>query len=132
MKFAWPDVFGFLAAGLLLVTFSMRQMVALRSLAIVSSGAWIVYGWADQIYPVLCLHMVLLPLNSVRLHQALGYSMHWPLVKRASIIAAALLLVIGVGVWVAEARNLTMTHQSYAVFAPWPLGLPNPQTAAAP
>ena len=68
---AWPEVFGYLAAGLLLLTFFMQQMAALRAVAIASSVAWLVYGWADHIYPVLCLHVILLPLNTIRLHQAL-------------------------------------------------------------
>ena len=71
MTFAWPDMFGYLAAMLLLLTFFMREMIPLRSVAIASSIAWLVYGWADHIYPVLCLHVILLPLNGVRLFQAL-------------------------------------------------------------
>ncbi|HEX6442446.1 MAG TPA: hypothetical protein VF007_09690 [Stellaceae bacterium] len=71
MLHAWPDLFGYLAASLLLLTFSMQQMTALRALAIASSIAWVIYGWADHIYPVFCLHMILLPLNTVRLCQAL-------------------------------------------------------------
>jgi CRP/FNR family transcriptional regulator, cyclic AMP receptor protein len=67
----WPEIFGYLAAGLLLLTFFMQQMAALRAVAIASSIAWLVYGWADHIYPVLCLHMILLPLNTIRLYQAM-------------------------------------------------------------
>jgi hypothetical protein len=67
----WPEIFGYLAASLLLLTFFMRQMVTLRAVAIASSLAWLVYGWADHIYPVLCLHVILLPLNAVRLYKAL-------------------------------------------------------------
>ena len=70
MSFAWPDLFGYLAAFLLLMTFFMRQMIPLRAVAIASSIAWLVFGWADHIYPVLCLHIILLPLNSTRLFQA--------------------------------------------------------------
>jgi CRP/FNR family cyclic AMP-dependent transcriptional regulator len=68
---AWPDIFGYLAGGLLLLTFLMRQMVPLRAVAIASSAAWLVYGWADHIYPVVLVHLMLLPLNGVRLHQAI-------------------------------------------------------------
>jgi hypothetical protein len=49
----------------------MRQMVPLRAVAIASSVAWLVYGWADHIYPVFCLHIILLPLNGARLYQVL-------------------------------------------------------------
>ena len=66
----WPESCGFLAAGLLLVTFFMRGMVALRAVAITSSVTWLVSGWADHIYPVLALHIILLPLNTIRLLQA--------------------------------------------------------------
>lgn len=68
---AWPEIFGYLAASLLLLTFFMRQMVPLRAMAIAASAAWVVYGWADHIYPVLCLHVVLLPVNGTRLYQGL-------------------------------------------------------------
>jgi hypothetical protein len=68
---AWPEIFGYLAASLLLLTFFMRQMVPLRAVAIASSMAWLVYGLADHIYPVFCLHIILLPLNGTRLYQAL-------------------------------------------------------------
>jgi hypothetical protein len=67
----WPEIFGYLAAGLLLLTFSMRQMVALRAVAMASSAAWLVYAGADHLYPVFSLHIMLLPLNGIRLHQAL-------------------------------------------------------------
>lgn len=68
---AWPEMFGFLAAGLLLLTFFMQQMVPLRAVAIAASIAWVIYAWADHVYPVFCLHVILLPLNTIRLHQAL-------------------------------------------------------------
>ena len=68
---AWPEIFGYLAATLLLLTFFMRRMAALRAVAIASSLAWLVYGWADHLYPVFCLHTILLPLNGTRLYQAL-------------------------------------------------------------
>ena len=68
---AWPNIVGYLAAGLLLLTFFMQKMVALRSVALMASAAWLVYGLADHIYPVVALHTVLLPLNGVRLAQAL-------------------------------------------------------------
>jgi hypothetical protein len=50
MPVAWPALVGYLAAGLLLFTFFMRQMVPLRAVAIASSVAWLVYGWADHLY----------------------------------------------------------------------------------
>lgn len=67
----WPDLFGYLAASLLLTTFTMQRMEALRAVAMASSVAWVVYGLADHLYPVFLLHMTLLPLNAYRLWQAL-------------------------------------------------------------
>lgn len=68
---AWPEIVGYLAASLLLLTFFMRQMVPLRAVALLGSVAWLIYGWADHVYPVIALHSILLPLNAVRLAQAL-------------------------------------------------------------
>jgi CRP/FNR family transcriptional regulator, cyclic AMP receptor protein len=65
------DPLGYLASLLVLATFSMRGMAALRALAIVSNLAFIVYAALAQIYPVLLLHALLLPVNLSRLSQAL-------------------------------------------------------------
>lgn len=61
---------GYLASLLVLATFCMRGMVALRSIAIASNVAFIAYGWLVHIDPVLMLHVVLLPTNAWRLAQA--------------------------------------------------------------
>ena len=68
---AWTDAIGYFAAFLLVLTFFMRSMIQLRITAICSSLAWMVYGCADTLYPVIVLHSVLLPLNSYRLWQTL-------------------------------------------------------------
>ena len=62
---------GYLASLLVLATFCMRSMVALRAVAIVSNVAFITYGWLVGIDPVLVLHVVLLPTNVWRLMQAI-------------------------------------------------------------
>jgi CRP/FNR family transcriptional regulator, cyclic AMP receptor protein len=67
----WLDAIGYLAAFLLVLTFFMHRMVSLRLVAISSSVAWLVYGALASIYPVIVLHIVLLPLNAYRLWQAL-------------------------------------------------------------
>ena len=67
----WPEISGYLAASLLLVTFFMREMVPLRAVAIAASMAWLVFGLSSHIFPIVALHSVLLPLNSFRLIQAL-------------------------------------------------------------
>ena len=47
----------------------MKTMLPLRACAIASNIAFIVYGFFGEIYPVLVLHLVLLPLNIKRLHE---------------------------------------------------------------
>jgi hypothetical protein len=67
----WIDFVGYLAALTVLMTFCMDTIVPLRGLAIASNVLFIVYGIAGQLYPVLLLHALLLPINVtkiVRLH----------------------------------------------------------------
>jgi hypothetical protein len=66
------DLVGYLASGLVLLTFTAKSMLALRILGILSNFAFISYGIIDAITPVLCLHAILLPLNIVRLAQILA------------------------------------------------------------
>lgn len=61
------EIFGYVAVGLVLATFSMRTMIPLRLLGIASNVAFIAYGALDSIWPVLLLHALLLPLNVYRL-----------------------------------------------------------------
>jgi hypothetical protein len=63
------DGVGFAAAGLVLVTFCMRSMSALRWVAIASNVAFIAYGYLGSLAPVLLLHALLLPVNAYRLAQ---------------------------------------------------------------
>ena len=65
------EVFGYLGALLTLATFSMKTMLHLRVVAIASNATFITYGLMGQVYPVLLLHTVLLPLNTWRLRQLL-------------------------------------------------------------
>lgn len=65
------DAAGWLAAGLTLAAYSMRTMLPLRGTAIGANLSFIVYGAATQIYPMLVLHLCLLPLNIARLAQIL-------------------------------------------------------------
>lgn len=69
---AWHEMIGCAAALLWLLTFFMRQMVALRAVALVASATWLTYGCADHIFPVIAVHSVLLPLNGFRLAQTLS------------------------------------------------------------
>ena len=60
------DGLGFLAAGLVLATFCMKRLVPLRVTAIGSNLAFILYAQVAGIEPGLVLHLILLPVNSVR------------------------------------------------------------------
>jgi hypothetical protein len=67
----WVDAAGYLASLLVLATFCMKTMIPLRSAAVTSNIAFIVYGFYDDVYPVLALHTILLPLNAWRAIQML-------------------------------------------------------------
>lgn len=63
------EVLGYLAAGLVFLTFCMKTMISLRLVAIASNLAFILYAVAADLTPILVLHGLLLPLNLVRLIQ---------------------------------------------------------------
>ena len=63
------ELFGYLGALLTLATFSMKTMLRLRMVGIAANVAFIAYGAAGPVYPVLLLHLSLLPLNVWRLRQ---------------------------------------------------------------
>lgn len=65
----WIDLIGYLASLLVLFTFSMKTMIPLRTVAVLSNVAFIAYGLAAMLWPVLILHAILLPLNCLRLFQ---------------------------------------------------------------
>jgi CRP/FNR family transcriptional regulator, cyclic AMP receptor protein len=65
------ELLGYAAAACVFVTFYMKTMVPLRIAGIVSNFLFISYGYALGAYPVLILHLVLLPLNALRLRQML-------------------------------------------------------------
>lgn len=69
-----PDLIGYLASAAVLATFCMRDMAALRVMAIASNAAFIVYGAFAAVHPVLLLHIVLLPINVHRLSETLRAS----------------------------------------------------------
>ena len=69
---------GFAAAGLVLATFCMRSMSALRCVAIASNLAFIGYGYLGGLAPILLLHALLLPVNVYRLAQLHGCSSRRP------------------------------------------------------
>jgi hypothetical protein len=62
---------GYAASSAVLASFLMRRMVPLRLLAILSNVLFTAFGLLQHIYPVLLLHLTLLPINLWRLY-ALG------------------------------------------------------------
>jgi hypothetical protein len=63
------DLLGYAAALFVLATFCMTTMVRLRWVAIGSNVLFIMYGYFGHIYPVMLLHIILLPVNVLRLAQ---------------------------------------------------------------
>ncbi len=63
------DLCGYVAAALVLATFSMTSMRNLRLTAVASNVAFILYASIAHLPPVLLLHGLLLPLNIIRLAQ---------------------------------------------------------------
>jgi len=66
------ELIGYAAAVCVFVTFYMKTMVPLRIAGIVSNVLFIAYAYELLAYPVLILHLVLLPLNIIRLRQMLN------------------------------------------------------------
>ena len=66
------DTIGYLASGLVLITFAMKDMIQLRIVAMCSNVAFIAYGLSLGLPPVVVLHAILLPMNSWRLWEVLS------------------------------------------------------------
>jgi hypothetical protein len=64
------DLCGYVASGLVLAAFSLKEMVPLRLVALTSNLAFIVYGLAFGLTPIWLLHALLVPLNAWRLVEA--------------------------------------------------------------
>ncbi|MEM8870549.1 MAG: hypothetical protein AAGB10_02855 [Pseudomonadota bacterium] len=65
------ELIGYAAAATMLLTFSMKNAVMLRLLAIVANIFFISYGIGAGLVPVVLLHMVLAPINIGHLCRAL-------------------------------------------------------------
>ena len=65
----WTELAGYTASVLVFLAFYMQTMIPLRIVGIASNLAFITYAVGAQLYPVLILHAILLPLNSLRLLQ---------------------------------------------------------------
>jgi hypothetical protein len=66
------DAFGYAASGLTLATFAQRAMLPMRIMAIGANVCFIGYGAMGRFMPVLALHIILLPINLVRLRMLIG------------------------------------------------------------
>jgi len=66
---SWIDALGYAASLSVLATFCMSTMMPLRYIAIASNVLFAAFGYFDHIRPVLILHLVLLPINIIRLAQ---------------------------------------------------------------
>ena len=66
------DALGLAASGATLCAFAQKQMLPMRVSAIAANLFFIAYGAIGLLYPVLLLHLVLLPLNIGRLLQQLA------------------------------------------------------------
>jgi CRP/FNR family cyclic AMP-dependent transcriptional regulator len=65
------EIAGYLAAALVFLTFYMKTMIPLRLLGICSNCIFIAYAYLGGLHPVLVLHLILLPLNGLRLREML-------------------------------------------------------------
>src|SRR5262245_38521345 len=65
----WVELAGYTASVLVFLAFYMKTMIPLRLVGIAGNLAFITYGVGAQLYPVLILHALLLPLNCLRLLQ---------------------------------------------------------------
>jgi hypothetical protein len=65
------DIVGYWASTMVFLTFVTKDMRVLRVLALISNVAFLSYGLLVWLPPVFCLHLVLLPINAIRLGQIL-------------------------------------------------------------
>jgi CRP/FNR family transcriptional regulator, cyclic AMP receptor protein len=65
----WIEAIGYAAAVSTFAAFWMKTMIPLRAAGITANCFFIAYGYFGGLYPPLILHLVLLPLNVVRLYQ---------------------------------------------------------------
>jgi len=65
----WIEAMGWIAAVMTVATYAMKTMMTLRILAIASSLFFIAYATILQLWPLLAMELILLPINSYRLWQ---------------------------------------------------------------
>jgi hypothetical protein len=109
------EISGYTASMLVLFTFVAKDIRLLRTIAIFSNIAFITYGAIEWLPPVLFLHLVLLPLNIVRLREAVRASRATGNRTQADSASAQTL-----------GSDMTACGQSPVV--PWPFFLSTPKT----
>jgi hypothetical protein len=65
----WIIFLGFFGSLAVLVSFCMTTTKTLRTIALASNVLFGLYGLLGHVYPILALHMILLPINLARLRQ---------------------------------------------------------------
>lgn len=65
------QIIGYWASTMVFLTFVTKDMRLLRILAIISNIAFLTYGYVVWLPRVFCLHLILLPINTFRLHEML-------------------------------------------------------------
>lgn len=85
------DYVGYFASVLVLFTFCARTMIPLRLIALGSNVAFLTYGALLHLYPVLLLHVILMPVNLWRLAEILRLKGHVRGTKGSDAVFAALL-----------------------------------------
>lgn len=65
------EIAGYLAAVLVFMTFYMKTMIPLRAVGICSNCIFIIYAYLGGLHPIFILHLILLPLNGLRLREML-------------------------------------------------------------
>ena len=68
----YVTVIGFIASGLVIATLSMRTMIPLRIVGLLSNVAFVTYGLLFGSMPTVMLHSILFPLNIYRLREMLN------------------------------------------------------------
>ncbi|MBO6675489.1 MAG: cyclic nucleotide-binding domain-containing protein [Rhizobiales bacterium] len=68
----WIEAIGWMASAITIATYAMNTMVPLRVLAMVSSVLFIAYAMMLQLWPLLVMEAILLPINGFRLWQILS------------------------------------------------------------
>jgi hypothetical protein len=64
----WLDLLGFSASLAVLAGFCMTRVSSLRMFSVASNMLFVTYGLLANIYPVFLLHIILLPINLVKLY----------------------------------------------------------------